>query len=882
VSRRIDGLLGRDSAFGMLEEAVGRPVLVVVRAACGTGKTALVDRMRRSLAERGVQAVHIDFAAEVPCWDQFGVQAVLAAFRESFNEFGDLRMASSLAAVSQLCRPETYHSAQTRSTLFVELVRLFGSVRQSGPSVVLFDGLHTATDSVVAARHAGCTVVATCREDGFTEPTALTAHADQVIDLEPLSDDQVDELIAAHVRRPLDPAVPSAVRTALGSLRGNPGAVLSVIETLHGQGRLVSVQGVLCLADPARPIALSPDHELVRSVALVPDIGPLLVAAVATAERFRVDDLAAFADAIGRDHATCGRVIDLLVSAGALTCDPRGTLAVPCPALGAAVLAAVGERQVRELHCELVRHLLRPDHPLPPEPAMVADHIALAGASLPPDPTLVPLLCDQADKALLARPAVAARRYRAALIHCGPHDHALAVELTGSLIHLLVRIGRYDWLGEVVAEAVAAGACNCGRYELAVAATLAALHTGVPVSPAVRDTLATDPAGLRPLLFCDRWFEGQHVLRLDELTAAFAPFRRGVAASPHPAVDDVAITAGQHDPVALFRLVLGDEYGLPDAGPLALFHRVLTGYRRGDWADALSAAQALELSGSSRTPIHHMSRLLAAEIRGCEGDHKVAAQWFTMAGGSSPFPAMWSWAESGLLSRSGRLQEAIEAGWRGYERAAAAVEGGNVVAVHWFLGRLAALERKTDNEERLLELHGLTRRLYERHGGRRLQIAALMVGALAERDFAAGRAAVDMLRKHDNQSELLRACLITSMVADEPRPWLHEAYDIARRLGGDLLRMVIKARMRECGVVPPRLRAVSQELSDIELRIIALIRRGSTNRQIAVAVRISEKTVEDYMTRLFAKTGCRTRLDLATASIEGRLAVSGYDRSGTA
>jgi DNA-binding CsgD family transcriptional regulator len=398
----------------------------------------------------------------------------------------------------------------------------------------------------------------------------------------------------------------------------------------------------------------------------------------------------------------------------------------------------------------------------------------------------------------------------------------------------------------------------------------------------VRDALATDPAALRPLVFCDRWFEGQDVLRLDELTATIAPFRRSEATGPRPNADDIAIAAGQHDPVALFRLVLGDEYGLPDTGPLALFHRVVTGYRRGEWADALSAARALELSGSSRTPIHHMSRLLAAEMRGCEGDLKASAQWFMMAGENRPFPAMWSWAESGLLARSGRLHEAIEAGWRGYERAAAAAEHGNVVGVHWFLGRLAALEAKAGNEARLLELLALTRTLYERHGGRRLQIAALMVTALAERDFAAGRAAVEMLRKHNNQSELLRACLLTSLVADEPRPWLHEAYDIARRLGGDGLRMVIKARMRECGVVPPRLRAVSQELSDIELRIVALIRRGCTNRQIAVAVRISEKTVEDYMTRLFAKTGCRTRLDLATASIEGRLAVSGYDRSGTA
>ncbi|WP_043726760.1 LuxR family transcriptional regulator, partial [Kutzneria sp. 744] len=328
--------------------------------------------------------------------------------------------------------------------------------------------------------------------------------------------------------------------------------------------------------------------------------------------------------------------------------------------------------------------------------------------------------------------------------------------------------------------------------------------------------------------------------------------------------------------------LLGDDYGTPDAGPLAIYHRVITGYHRGEWADVLSAARALELSWPPHTPIHHLSRLLVAEIRGCEGDPGLATQWLAISGPTCPFPAMWGWAEMGLLSRSGRPLEALAAGWRAYELAADAAERGNVVGLHWLLVRLALLECEAGNEDKVLELRALTRKWYERFGGRRLQMADLMLGGLAERDFASAHAAVEALRAHDNQSELLRACLIASAVAEEPRPWLHEAYDIAKRLGGDQLRMTIKARMRECGVTPPRHRAASQELSDIEQRVIALIQRGLTNRQIAVSVRVSEKTVESYLTRLFAKTGCRSRLDLATASLEGRLALAGYDRSGTA
>ncbi|MFI6099905.1 LuxR C-terminal-related transcriptional regulator [Lentzea sp. NPDC051213] len=60
-------------------------------------------------------------------------------------------------------------------------------------------------------------------------------------------------------------------------------------------------------------------------------------------------------------------------------------------------------------------------------------------------------------------------------------------------------------------------------------------------------------------------------------------------------------------------------------------------------------------------------------------------------------------------------------------------------------------------------------------------------------------------------------------------------------------------------------------LSDYELRLVEQIRAGLTNRQIATAHRVSKKTVENHLTRLFARTGCRSRVELAVASLDGRL-----------
>ncbi|WP_078491784.1 helix-turn-helix domain-containing protein [Streptomyces yerevanensis] len=52
-----------------------------------------------------------------------------------------------------------------------------------------------------------------------------------------------------------------------------------------------------------------------------------------------------------------------------------------------------------------------------------------------------------------------------------------------------------------------------------------------------------------------------------------------------------------------------------------------------------------------------------------------------------------------------------------------------------------------------------------------------------------------------------------------------------------------------------------------------MVGRGLTNRQIARELQVSEQTVENNLTQVFAKTGCRSRLDLALAVMEGRPAV---------
>lgn len=60
-------------------------------------------------------------------------------------------------------------------------------------------------------------------------------------------------------------------------------------------------------------------------------------------------------------------------------------------------------------------------------------------------------------------------------------------------------------------------------------------------------------------------------------------------------------------------------------------------------------------------------------------------------------------------------------------------------------------------------------------------------------------------------------------------------------------------------------------LTPRERELAGLVRTGRTNRQIAEAMHLSVKSVEAYLTRVYAKTGCASRLELALALAEGRL-----------
>lgn len=133
-----------------------------------------------------------------------------------------------------------------------------------------------------------------------------------------------------------------------------------------------------------------------------------------------------------------------------------------------------------------------------------------------------------------------------------------------------------------------------------------------------------------------------------------------------------------------------------------------------------------------------------------------------------------------------------------------------------------------------------------------------------------------MLRDSPAPLELARA--LTDLGAahrragsrDRARELLREGLDLARQQGG----LVLAGRAREELVIAggrPRRDAIRgrDALTPSELRVAQLAAGGQTNRQIAQALFVTQRTVETHLTSTYGKLGISSRPELAAALAAG-------------
>ncbi|MFR9727728.1 helix-turn-helix transcriptional regulator [Saccharopolyspora sp. MS10] len=326
---------GRDEALERLRTALHpgarRGRLVVVRGPAGIGRSALLEVAARRWWQRGVRATLVRAVRE-----QHGARALAAALRQDLDRFGDTGL---IDAISSLTRVSVASgAADSRLPAAVaEINRVFAGVGGAEPSAVLVDDVLEIADPVpllLAAHRPGCLVVAAVRTgfESTTKEAELVQMADEVIDLPPLCEQDVESVLGGGV----DLSVHRALRVALGPLYGNPGTVLAAVRELTERGMLVPERGRVALADPAAPITLPVGHDLLRRAHRIDPAATRVLAAVSFGT-FDLDDLPTVASALGVDLARCERIVDELVEEELLIAAEWELLRCACPALAATV-----------------------------------------------------------------------------------------------------------------------------------------------------------------------------------------------------------------------------------------------------------------------------------------------------------------------------------------------------------------------------------------------------------------------------------------------------------------------------------------------------------------------------------------------------------------
>ncbi|MFD9702431.1 AAA family ATPase [Lentzea sp. NPDC059081] len=897
---------GRDIAELRVALAVESGCLVVVRGPAGIGRSAVLDATARELRANGVRVLRLRWApgGDREPEDPFGIAPLVRAVRGEFEELGDRRLADSLGALVRIRDRAEQDGSGWAPQLVAELSAVFGHVAERGRTAVVLDDVHVLaepTPLLAAARDAGCQVLVSTPDEAVcaTGVAELLSVADRVVTLGPLADDDVADLVRQAAGPTADDSVPAGLRAALGPLYRNPATVLDTLAHLSAQGLLVVVHGRVCLGVPPARIGLPAGHHLVRRAEAQGELGPRLLFAAAVLDGFTVDELPVVAAALRTSVADCGRVFDALIEGGVLVVEAGERVHVRCPALAVAAERRGGGSEAAWLHAGVAERLLaarrRGEWVMP---AMLADHLASSGTAVSLEPALCRWLLDLAAAVEKDEPESAARWCATALRHLPPSEagHEDAVR---SLVGLVLRTGAYELLDEVLKRLVPPADAGGRDTELCAVVALSALHSGgKPADERVRRLLEKTLAdeGVGTLGHWSGWpladreqahadLAGDAVLarRIGRLRSALTrgplpcgeAWQRVVLPVPSPGLTRLRHAGELADVGTVLGVLLGAGYALPRSGVLSAHHRVVRGYLTADWSAALSAARELELTGHRDTLAHNVSRLLAAEICGARGLVDQARGWLAAAPAQPRLATLRAWVETGLLVADGRRREAVALA---VEHCAGLGESVPGTGLDRLVLRGLVVAAEPGGTEGAAALLAEVERLHRTGAWDTTPEVVFAARGLVAGDVVYLGVAADLVRRRWEQPALLEACLALARFADDPRPWLAEAQEIASRCAAPALVERVRRLTQERGVSALRSRVQRDELHPTEQRIIDLIGDGLTNRQIALELKISEKTVENRLTRLFARTGYRSRVQLAAASLDGRL---GRDPQGT-
>jgi DNA-binding CsgD family transcriptional regulator len=318
--------------------------------------------------------------------------------------------------------------------------------------------------------------------------------------------------------------------------------------------------------------------------------------------------------------------------------------------------------------------------------------------------------------------------------------------------------------------------------------------------------------------------------------------------------------------------VLGHRYTGAGNSTAALYHAMVRDYLEGNWDQALASARRIEARSRTRgttAGAAQPARALAAEIHCARGELGHARAWLELIPDTVAHPLV-AWVRLSVRYWSGQVKEALEGARADVRRAR---RSGLLAGVEKVLLRYLNYALLEGMPEAMREALDELEALHGEVGSPMTSEAVLFGNGLVHGDVDGALAALRSVhRRGDVYLGLLcRLCLVE--IGDDSEQRLAEASRTAQALGiGRATRTTLGPMTRPRSAVLRKLRPARAELSAADVRLTTSVSDGATNRQIAVLLACSEKTVERRLTQLFQRTGCRSRAELAAAWLNGSLA----------
>ena len=908
----------------------GAPASLLIRGEAGIGKSRLVAELvarasrlgytvaigRADDLDRGIPyAVFRDLLARLPL-DAAG-EPHAAEFRQLLDRQGSDSEASDGESALAL--------------LFAGGVRLFRALAATGPTVFVVEDLHIADRASLAlvallARLADVPMltVVTLRPEpasGHEVEQLLERMAHDgrgaTLDLDPLDHHETQALIAAELSAAPDDPLTAAVFAAS---HGNPFFAREAVQGLVESGAVdVERDRARLVADAPSVVGLRSRAGLLRRVFGGTTGDVELARVMAVFGRFSLRHLPLIERLSGQRPAEdVALSFDRLVKAGLVVRTAEGGYEFAHSIVRDTLYDDLGPAERRRLHAAIAAELAtdrragfvldvaqlavhvaesaEPGDEAAAEVLLEAGHAVAATAPLvsaeyhrraaellPADSPLradatarqaraLHLGCRAAEAALVGRQALA-------LLDAGPARHATAAIVVSDLF----ACGEVDEALRVVDAELAAGGAGCPLLALQTNLLFQSDRAGeaaaqLPAALAALDAPAVAPSA--QLVAVTQLVQyANHAGRVDvaaDLLDRLALLDGGsptVQLTRHELMAHLDWRPGvvrrieRH--VATARQLRLDGAGLSIAGSFET-DQLLLHWMRGEWSDALDVVRNAGFDLEQRGIVSGAQLLLAG---GCHilidrGELDEAAAMAARL--VTPFAALRRIA---ALVRA-RLRNALGDTDGAYallaaERASAASGGGVwklAPVLRELIDILLATGRTAEARDAVTELEALA----QATGWPECRLAALRARAVIDSDVDAGRAYLALAEAEEWEVERAHALLVLGELDAGEGAGLTVAYRLFDGFGAAPLRRRAAAALRARGrAVPRRPAQPSSALTDTDVQLIRLVRDGLSNQQIATAMHFSPKTIEVYLSRVYVKTGCASRLALIRAVDSG-------------